>query len=134
MPARTTSLIERFAQWESLRFDPSKCPVRDVLNRVGEKWATLILVALAARQRRFNEVKRAIPDISKRMLTQTLRGLERDGLITRHVFATKPPSVEYRLSPLGESLLKPLAELISWAEVNHQKIQKTRDAFDDTAR
>jgi DNA-binding HxlR family transcriptional regulator len=130
MTTSTKSLIDRFAQWENVRFDASKCPVRDVLNRIGEKWAMLILVALASRGRRFNELNRAIPDISKRMLTQTLRALERDGLITRHVFATTPPSVEYRLSSLGESLLKPLAELIAWAERNHRQIQSTRERFD----
>jgi DNA-binding HxlR family transcriptional regulator len=101
---------------------------------VGQKWATLILVALAARERRFGELKRAIPDISKRMLTQTLRGLERDGLITRQVFATKPPSVEYALSPLGRSLLQPLAELVGWAERNHDAIQGRRERFDSAAR
>lgn len=130
MTTNTKSLIERFADWETLRFDASKCPIRDVLNRVGEKWAMLVLIALAARERRFNEINRAIPDISKRMLTQTLRGLERDGLILRRVFPTKPPGVEYRLSPLGESLLEPLAELIGWAERHHLQIQTTRERFD----
>lgn len=130
MKAGTEILIERFAEWETLRFDARECPVRDVLNRVAEKWAILILIVLAARPRRFNELHRAVPDISKRMLTQTLRGLERDGLITRHVFPTKPPSVEYRLSALGRSLLEPLAELIGWAERNHGRIQRTRDRYD----
>jgi DNA-binding HxlR family transcriptional regulator len=126
----TTGLIARFSEWEKLEFDPRRCPVRDVLDRVSDKWATLILIALAARSRRFSELNRAIPDISKRMLTQTLRALERDGLITRHVFATKPPSVEYRLSALGESLLSPLAELVGWAEHHHPEIQTTRERFD----
>jgi DNA-binding HxlR family transcriptional regulator len=126
----TSALVARFAQWESLRFDASRCPVRDVLDRIGEKWATLILVALAARARRFNELKRALPDISKRMLTQTLRSLERDGLIARRVFPTKPPSVEYSLTGLGASLLEPLADLIGWAERNHGEIQSTRARFD----
>jgi DNA-binding HxlR family transcriptional regulator len=130
MNAKAASLVARFTQWEALDFDASRCPVRDVLNRIGEKWATLVLVALGARPRRFNELNRAIPDVSKRMLTQTLRTLERDGLVTRHVFPTKPPSVEYRLAPLGTSLLQPLAALIGWAEQNQEKIQRTRARFD----
>ena len=71
-----------------------------------------MIMTLATRPQRFSELRRAIRDISKRMLTQTLRDLERDGLITRHVFPTKPPSVEYRLAPLGQSLLEPMANLI----------------------
>jgi DNA-binding HxlR family transcriptional regulator len=123
-------LIRRFSQWESLRFDPSRCPIRSVLDRVGEKWAMLVLLALASHHRRFNELSRAIPDVSKRMLTQTLRGLERDGLVTRHVFPTKPPSVEYRLSSVGSSLLEPLAALVSWAERNQTSIERMRRGFD----
>jgi DNA-binding HxlR family transcriptional regulator len=133
MNASAASLIARFSKWEGLDFDVAKCPVRDVLDRVGAKWATLLLIALAAQPRRFNELKRAIPDVSKRMLTQTLRTLERDGLVTRHVYPTKPPSVEYRLAPLGTSLLQPLAELIGWAERNHEAIQDTRARFDGAA-
>jgi DNA-binding HxlR family transcriptional regulator len=133
MGATAASLIARFSQWETLDFDAGRCPVRDVLDRVGDKWATLVLLALGARSRRFNELNRAIPDVSKRMLTQTLRALERDGLVTRHVFPTKPPSVEYRLSPLGTSLLQPLAELIGWAERHHDAIQHTRARFDGAA-
>ena len=75
-----------------------------------------MIMTLATRPQRFSELHRAIRDISKRMLTQTLRDLERDGLITRHVFPTKPPSVEYCLSPLGQSLLDPMASLIDWAD------------------
>ena len=76
------------------------------LDSVGDTWSTLILMSLAARPQRFSAMRRAIHDISKRMLTQTLRSLERDGMVSRHVFATKPPSVEYRLTALGESLLE----------------------------
>jgi DNA-binding HxlR family transcriptional regulator len=76
-----------------------------------------------------SEIRRAIPDISKRMLTQTLRDLERDGLIARRVFPTKPPSVEYRLTELGESLLAPLVGLIAWAETSQSRIAVARAAF-----
>jgi DNA-binding HxlR family transcriptional regulator len=111
-------------------FDPTRCPVRDVLDKLGDKWTTLILIALADKPRRFNELCRLVPDISKRMLTQTLRGLERDGLVTRHVFPTKPPSVEYRMSALGTSAMAPVAALIAWAEGNHAEMRHARALFD----
>ncbi|GHH53473.1 MULTISPECIES: winged helix-turn-helix transcriptional regulator [Gammaproteobacteria] len=110
-----------------------KCPVRDVLDHLAAKWTTLILVALGERPLRFGELHRALPDISKRMLTQSLRDLERDGLITRHVFPTKPPSVEYRLSGLGRSMLVPLGALIDWAAQVHPAILQARQAYDAQA-
>jgi DNA-binding HxlR family transcriptional regulator len=125
-----TVLGEMFAHWQTLELDPAQCPVRDVLDHLGSKWATLIIIALSSRPRRFGELNRSVPDISKRMLTQTLRDLERDGLVTRHVFPTKPPSVEYRLAPLGESLLDPLAILAGWAERSHPEIRIARARFD----
>ncbi len=79
-------------------FDATKCPVRDVLDQIGDKWTLLILLTLIPGPSRFSAIQRAVPDISKRMLTQTLRNLERNGMITRKVYATKPPSVEYALS------------------------------------
>jgi DNA-binding HxlR family transcriptional regulator len=106
------------------------CPVRDVLDRVGDKWTTLMLIALTTGPMRFGALNRAIPDISKRMLTQSLRGLERDGMITRHVFPTKPPSVEYRMTPLGKSILEPLVQLVTWAEGSHAAIREARAKFD----
>ena len=90
----------------------------------------LALVALAPTPRRFSELHRIMPDISKRMLTQTLRELERDGLATRHVFPTKPPKVEYRLSALGHSVLAPLGGLVEWADANYAAIRQARAAFD----
>ena len=107
------------------------CPVRDVLDRIGDKWSTLILGTLAAGPHRFSAVLRAIPDISKRMLTQTFRDLERDGLIARTVFPTKPPSVEYRLTPLGETILEPLNVLVRWADRSHAAIRIARCTFDE---
>ena len=127
------SVPARFAQWQGIGADRAKCPVRDVLDRIGDRWTTLILITLAPRPRRFSEIHRAVPDISKRMLTQTLRGLERDGLVTRHVFPTKPPSVEYRMSALGISVLEPLSGLVEWAEASHAAIQRARTAFDEAA-
>ena len=107
-----------------------QCPVRDVLDRIGDKWSTLVLSTLAPGPHRFSAVRRAIPDISKRMLTQTFRDLERDGLIARAVFPTKPPSVEYRLTPLGGTILEPLAALVRWADRNHAAIKEARSIFD----
>lgn len=125
-------LATSFADWQASGFDAAACPVRNVLDRIGDKWTMLTLVALAAASRRFSELYRIMPDISKRMLTQTLRGLERDGLVTRHVFPTKPPSVEYRLSHLGQSVLGPLAILVEWAEANYPGIRQARTRFDAT--
>ncbi len=122
-------LAERFAAWQDLGLDPHSCPVRDVLSHVGDKWTTLIVAALAGGPRRFGAIHRVIPDISKRMLTQTLRDLERDGLATRRVFPTSPPSVEYGLTPLGRSLLDPLTALVAWAEQNHAAIAAARTRF-----
>ncbi len=123
-------LAERLQAWSSADFDAARCPVRGVLDRLGDKWTTLIAIVLSQRAHRFSEVRRAIPDISKRMLTQTLRDLERDGLVERRVYSTKPPSVDYRLTELGESLLVPLTALIAWAENSQSRIGKARTAFD----
>ena len=124
------SAIERFSQYPLGESQSVHCPVRDVLDRIGDKWSMLMIMALAMRPHRFSELHRAVHDISKRMLTQTLRDLERDGLITRHVFPTKPPSFEYRLAPLGLSLLDPMAGLIDWAERCHGDIHAARVRFD----
>ena len=124
-------LAERFAAWQNLAFDPHHCPVRDVLSHLGDKWTTLIIASLAGGTRRFGAIHRVIPDISKRMLTQTLRDLERDGFVGREVFPTKPPSVEYRLTPLGFTMLEPLANLILWAEERHAAIRAARLRFDE---
>lgn len=124
--ASKRTLQDPQSQWST----DAQCPVRDVLDRIGDKWSTLILGTLAAGPHRFSAVQRAIPDISKRMLTQTLRDLERDGLIARTVFPTKPPSVEYRLTPLGETILEPLAVLIRWADGSHAAIRAARLVFD----
>ena len=113
---------------ENVNFD--NCPVRDVLSQISGKWASLILTALSDRPYRFSELRRMVFDISQRMLTQTLRDLERDGLIARTVYPTKPPSVEYALTPLGRSLLKPLRELIVWAECNHETVRAARSRYD----
>jgi DNA-binding HxlR family transcriptional regulator len=109
------------------------CPIRNVLDRIGDKWSLLIVHTLAEKPYRFGELRRAIPDISQRMLTQTLRDLQRDGLIERRVFATVPPSVEYRLTAMGKSLLKPMQGLVDWAGKFQDRIDAARGDFDKTA-
>jgi DNA-binding HxlR family transcriptional regulator len=110
---------------------PGDCrAVSEVLERVGDKWSVLVVVTLGDGPKRFNELKRAIANISQRMLTLTLRGLERDGLVTRTVFPTIPPRVDYALTELGRSLLDPVAALGDWALENHAKIERARLRFD----
>ena len=110
--------------------DFSNCPVRDMMQQIGGKWSTLLLEVLAAEPRRFGELRRMLPDISQRMLTQTLRDLQRDGYIAREVFPTKPPSVEYSMTDLGRSLYQPLSQLLNWAEANHEAVRAARSRFD----
>ncbi|OWV74171.1 transcriptional regulator [Rhizobium sp. N122] len=110
--------------------DFSNCPVRDMMQQIGGKWSTLLLEVLAAEPRRFGELRRMLPDISQRMLTQTLRDLQRDGYIAREVFPTKPPSVEYSMTELGRSLYLPLSQLLNWAEANHDAVRAARSRFD----
>ncbi|MCW1886450.1 helix-turn-helix transcriptional regulator [Luteolibacter flavescens] len=106
-----------------------KCPVRDVLDRIGDRWSLLVLLVLAPKTLRFTEVKRAIGDISQRMLSQTLRTLEKDGYVTRTVYPTVPPKVEYCLTELGGSLLARIAPLVEWANANHDQVRAARDAY-----
>lgn len=106
------------------------CPVRQVMQGIFGKWSTLLLLALAEKPYRFGELRRLVPDISQRMLTQTLRDLERDGYVYREVYPTKPPSVEYGLTELGYSMLKPLTGLVKWASGNFEAVKEARDKFD----
>jgi len=124
-----TDVIESFRQWVAMPVEQDRCPVRDVLDRLGEKWTTLLVMSLAERPRRFSEMQRIVLDISKRSLVQALRNLEEDGIVTRHVFPTKPPSVEYRLTELGRSMLEPLAAIIAWAERSHGDIRLARERY-----
>lgn len=112
--------------------DFSNCPVRDLISQIGGKWSVLLLETLAKRPYRFGELRRLVPDISQRMLTQTLRDLQRDGYVDREVFPTKPPSVEYSMTDLGRSLYEPLAHLLNWAEANHEAVRAARVRFDQS--
>lgn len=115
---------------------PKKCPhgscaIRGVLDRIGDKWSYLLILQLAGGPRRFGELRRAIDDISQRMLTETLRNLQRDGLVNRQVFPTTPPSVEYSLTKLGTSLLVPMGGLVSWANQHQPEIRDARVLYDE---
>jgi len=110
---------------------PSDCrAVSDVLARVGDKWSVLVVTQLGGGPKRFNELRRTIGGISQRMLTLTLRGLERDGLVSRTVFPTVPPRVDYALTSLGRDLLQPVSVLGAWAIRNQSKIEKARSRYD----
>jgi DNA-binding HxlR family transcriptional regulator len=112
--------------------DHSNCVVvREVLDRVGDKWSVLVIALLGERGQRFSELKRAIEGISQRMLTLTLRQLERDGLVSRTVHATVPPRVDYALTPLGVSVLQPITALIDWATAHGSDIAAARRAYED---
>lgn len=112
------------------RFDADCLATREILNRVGDKWSVLIVVLLGQGTQRFNELKRAVEGISQRMLTATLRGLERDGLVKRTVHPTNPPQVKYELTALGRSLLEPVSTLAMWAQGHRAEVQRARDVFD----
>lgn len=103
--------------------------INAVLSRVGDRWSVLVIFALREGRRRFSELKREL-DISQRMLSLTLRDLERDGLVSRHYHPTIPPKVEYELTALGQSLREPVAILARWALDNHSAIDAARAAFD----
>ena len=110
---------------------PGDCrAVSDVLARIGDKWSVLVVSRLGEGPMRFNELRRSIGGISQRMLTLTLRGLERDGLLTRTAFPTIPPRVDYALTPLGRDLLNPVSALGAWAIRNQPKIARAREQFD----
>jgi DNA-binding HxlR family transcriptional regulator len=104
--------------------------VSAVLARVGDKWSVLIISLLGDGPKRFNEIKRMVGGISQRMLTLTLRGLERDGLVTRTVFPTIPPRVDYELTDLGRSLWKPVEALGAWARHHRAQIEAAKSRFD----
>jgi DNA-binding HxlR family transcriptional regulator len=110
---------------------PEECrAVSEVLSRVGDKWTVLVVTMLGDGPKRFNELRRSLGSISQRMLTLTLRGLERDGLVTRTAFPTVPARVDYELTQLGHSLLAPVSSLGTWARQNRPAIQEARRRFD----
>lgn len=113
------------------RYTVQNCAaVRDVLDRVGDKWSMLVLMILGDGPQRFNVLRREIEGISQRMLTLSLRSLERDGLVRRRVEGSTPPSVHYDLTPLGRTLLDPIITMAAWAKGNYESIAHARQAFD----
>lgn len=108
----------------------AKCPIRDVLERMGDRWSMLVLLTLEDNgTQRFSALKNCIPDVSQRMLAQTLRRLEHDGLVSRTVYPTIPPRVDYELTKLGESFQKPLRGLLDWAIKHHEEVREARRAY-----
>lgn len=106
------------------------CPTRQLLDRIGDKWSVLILLLLGEGDTRFNELKRRVGGVSQKMLSQTLRSLERDGLVTRRVEATMPVTVTYGITPLGRDLLAALRMMIHWAETRMPEVAAAQAAFD----
>lgn len=114
--------------------DRSNCaPIREILDRVGDKWSLYVIAKLYDGPLRFNELKREVDGVSQRMLTLTLRSLERDGLLTRSVYPTTPQRVEYELTGLGRSLREPIVGLLAWATENRSRMEKARASFDSRA-
>jgi DNA-binding HxlR family transcriptional regulator len=119
-------------QWVADQYS-GPCPIRQLLDRIGDTWTVLVILKLGVQPLRFRQLLNAVDGISQRMLTVTLRALERDGLVLRTVFDTKPPSVEYRLTDLGKSLLDPITTLTNWALANEQTIANARSLFEKNA-
>ncbi|MDX3774937.1 helix-turn-helix domain-containing protein [Chromatiaceae bacterium AAb-1] len=110
------------------------CTIREVLDRVGDKWSMLLVMILQTGPKRYNELHHSIDNISQRILTLTLRNLERDGLITRTVTPTVPPRVDYSLSDLGHTLISPMLTLINWSEQHREAILAARQVFDNRTK
>ena len=106
------------------------CPTRHILNVIADKWATLIIGLLEAQTMRFSSLQKGIGGISQKMLTQTLRSLERDGLVQRTVYAEVPPHVEYALTSLGQTLCEPINTLIKWSEANVEAVTAAQQSYD----
>jgi len=110
-------------------FDPD-CPTRLVLDRIGDKWTVLVVLLLSDGPMRFSELRGHLGRVAPKVLTQTLRRMERDGLLTREIYAEVPPRVEYALTDLGNSLIEPIAVITEWAEVNVDRIVGAQAAYD----
>ena len=108
----------------------SDCPSRQVLDRIGDKWTTLVMLLLEDGAKRFSELQRTINGISAKMLAQTLRSLERDGLVTRTIYPEIPPRVEYTLTPLGETLCAPIAAILQWSEAHFDEVSAAQALYD----
>lgn len=108
----------------------AQCPSRQVLDLIADKWTAIIIYRLSKGTRRYSQLQREIGGISQKMLTQTLRRLERDGIVSRLVYPVVPPMVEYSLTPLGETLIEPLCQLCKWAETHIPEVEIARDRYE----
>lgn len=123
--------METVSKWDALKAD---CPTRKVLAQIGDKWTMLVITALEGEDAvRFSELRRQIEGVSQKMLTQTLRALERDGLVTRTVYPTVPVTVEYRLTALGQSLTNAVDAIRDWAYGHMPEIERAQKEFDAKA-
>jgi DNA-binding HxlR family transcriptional regulator len=125
-----TSAQGTIATQEENGHDPGSCGAREVLDRVGDKWSLYVIKVLGGGTKRFSDLRREVEAITPRMLTVTLRTLERDGLVSRKVYAVVPPRVEYTLTQMGETLVEAVAPLIGWAITHLTEIEKARVAYD----
>ena len=132
MPTQT-SAQRREREREAYNAFLAECPSRQLLDRLTDKWTTLLLVALAERSQRYSELARTVAGVSQKMLTQTLRNLERDGLITRQLTPSVPVRVDYELTDLGRSLMPVLRAVKDWAEVHMPDVRAARARFDQHA-
>ena len=128
MPVQRARLFAECAKSED-----DACEVRHILDRIGDKWSLLVIALLGGGTRRFGELRREIDEISQRMLTLTLRHLERDGLVERTAYLEIPPRVEYRLTPLGRTLLETIHSLIAWTQAHRDEIVAARARYDERA-
>ena len=126
----TDNIIEKVMQKEVACAFQALCPTRQILNRIADKWTVLVVILLESDVKRFSQLRREIEGISQKMLTQTLRGLERDGLVTRKVYATVPPHVEYALTPLGHTLKDLLYAIKTWSETNIEEVLTAQKSYD----
>ena len=124
-------LLETTPPWNV--FD-SHCPTRQVLNLIADKWTVLIIRRLADGTLRFAQLRRSVDGISQKVLTNILRSLERDGIVTRRIYASVPPKVEYSLTTLGRSLCNLVEGICGWAETNIEQVQAARDLYSQTPR
>lgn len=127
MSSFTDEVLQISPSWDAYQ---TACPTRLVLKRIADKWAVLVLGLLETETKRFSTLQREIGGISQKMLTQTLRGLERDGLIARTIYPTVPPRVEYTITPLGKTLVGLLAALRVWSETHIEEVQEAQKRYD----
>ncbi|MEM7553772.1 MAG: helix-turn-helix domain-containing protein [Cyanobacteria bacterium P01_A01_bin.84] len=123
-------MVSRFPEPEKFTLN---CPTQQTLDIIASKWSVIVLYCLAYKSRRYSEIQRSIEGISQKVLTQTLRNLERNGLIQREVYPQIPPQVEYSLTPLGETLISPLLEIAQWSKENFPEILSARDRYDQNS-